>query len=149
MIPLPVIFAAVAAVAGFTCAWTYQEARYGKQIQTIENTYLKRDFRALENAHADTLRLQALKDAALKNASARHAAMARAAADSRVALVRVQDNATAAMRVINYSHGAAIAVGTAYRDVYTECSKLLVEVGQASDGHASDVRTLIESWPVR
>ena len=149
MIPVQLIVAGVIAVTGFGAGWTSQGWRADAAISKVQADYLKRDFRALENAHADTLRLQALKDAALKNASARHAAMARAAADSRVALVRVQDNATAAMRVINYSHGAAIAVGTAYRDVYTECSKLLVEVGQASDGHASDVRTLIESWPVR
>jgi hypothetical protein len=149
MIPLPLITALVAGIVAGAGAWQIQEMRYERQIADINAAYASQLAAANADALAQTVALQKAKDEALKQAAARQAGLARSAAASRDALGRVQNTAAEAMRVIQYSHGSAIATATAYKTIYGECSSRLVEVGQAADGHASDVQTLIDSWPVR
>ena len=42
---------------------------------------------------------------------------------------------------------AARTAADAFATVFTDCQRSCVEVARASDGHASDVRTLEEAWP--
>ena len=42
---------------------------------------------------------------------------------------------------------AARTAADAFATVFTDCQRRYVEVARASDGHASDVRTLEEAWP--
>ena len=42
---------------------------------------------------------------------------------------------------------AARMAADAFATVFTDCQRRYVEVARASDGHASDVRTLEEAWP--
>ena len=42
---------------------------------------------------------------------------------------------------------AARTAADAFAAVFTDCQRRYVEVARASDGHASDVRTLEEVWP--
>jgi hypothetical protein len=147
VIPLPIVFAAVAAIAGFTGAWTYQEARYGKQIADIHSTHAMAFAAAQKEAHDTTLKLQASKDEALRLAAKRQSALANDLAGARNALVGLHGASDSALRSASDSHGACLATATAQRDVLDFCSTRLVEVGAAADAHASDVQTLIDSWP--
>lgn len=144
---MPVVFAFVAAAAGFTSAWQIQAMRHDAAITTLKNEYLKRDFRALENAHAKTISLQASKDAAEREARIRQTALARDIAANRDALVSLHSAADQALRRANDTHGACLATAAAQRDVLDSCSARLVEVGAAADQHVSDIKTLTEGWP--
>lgn len=147
MNPFVLVLGVTLILGTFGAGWKAASTHYETTLAQRETDHAI----ALANANADalakTISLQKAKDDALKQAAARQIALVRAAADSRAALDRMQDTTTKAMRAINYSHGACVATATAYKDVFGECSVRLVEVGQKSDGHASDVRTLIQSWP--
>lgn len=138
---------AVTAALSAGGAWQYQSARYERLLSDQRTEYLKRDFTALEVAHAETVRLQSLKDAAQKQAAARQSALARDAAGVRVALVSLSDAADQALRASRDSHSACIDRSAAFADVFSQCRSRLQVVGAAADAHASDITTLISAWP--
>lgn len=51
--------------------WKYQAQKHELTLLNLSTDYLKRDFRALENANAETTRLQNQKDEALRAAAQR------------------------------------------------------------------------------
>lgn len=145
---IPIVFAAVAALAGFTGAWQIQAMRHDAAMATIKTEYLKRDFKALENAHADTTRLQTRKDEAERKARARQIALAgdlarvRDVADGlrgelNATRVRLPDAACDAVR--RYGVAASVVIG--------ECSARLVEVAGQADRAAGEVMLLKDAWP--
>jgi hypothetical protein len=148
MIPLPVIFAVVAAVAGATGAWSYQEARYGKQIADIHSTNALAFAAAQKEAHDTTIRLQAAKDEALRLAAVRQRDLARAAAAARserdgllndLAASRVQlpDASCASVR----DHAATLS------SVFGECAAEIEGLAGPAQGHAIDSLKLQQAWP--
>ena len=149
MIPLPVVFAVVSAIAGASGSYLWQTNKYERLLSDQRNEYLKRDFKALEVAHADTIRLQEKKDEAERKAAIRITAIKRDAAAASAGLVGLSHTADSALRSASDSHSSCIVAATAQRDVLDQCSTRLVEVGAAADLHASDVQTLIDSWPTR
>jgi hypothetical protein len=117
------------------------------RIQTIQSEYLKRDFKALEVAHADTIRLQKAKDDAQRLAAVRQSALARDLAANRDGLVRLSHAADSALRSASDSHEQCITRAAAFSDVFAGCGKQLVDLGATADRLASDKQALIESWP--
>lgn len=145
---IPIVFAAVAALAGFTGAWQIQAMRHDAAIASIKAEYLKRDFKALENAHADTIRLQTRKDEAERKARSREIALAgdlsrvRDVADGlrgelNAARAALPDAACAAVR----EHAAAL------NSIFGECADRLEAMAGKAQGHASDALTLLDAWP--
>jgi hypothetical protein len=147
VIPLPVIFAIVSAVAGATGAHLYTRNHY----ETILAERTAAHATALAQANADalakTLSLQAAKDKALKAAAVRQSALARDLAANRDGLVRLSHAADSALRSAHDSHEQCIARATAFSDVFAGCGKQLVDLGATADRLASDKQALIESWP--
>jgi hypothetical protein len=149
MIPLPVIFAVVSALAGASGAWLYQTNKFERLLSEQRNEYLKRDFKALEVAHADTIRLQATKDAALEAAAARNRELSRAAAAARSERDGLRDELAASrVQLPDASCASVREYASTLSEVFGQCTQLLTRVAEQADGHASDSLMLQESWPV-
>ena len=67
---------------------------------------------------------------------------ARAAADG----LRAQ-LATTAREFANYSPAAVVDAAAALTDVLGQCTQRYTELAEAADRHASDIKTMIDSWP--
>lgn len=145
---LPLIFAGVAAVAGFTGAWTYQSARYERLLTTQQTEYLKRDFKALEIAHADTIRLH---EQAAKAASAATTRQNRIAADRdrlRADVDGLRDELTASrLQLPDASCPSVRDHAAALNNVFGQCAAAIEGLAGKADGHASDSLMLQEAWP--
>jgi hypothetical protein len=142
---------AAAAIAGaalaFAGAWQVQGWRMSAQLSQLKTEYATAQVRAVEKAHAETIRLQDRKDAAERVARQRQSALAADVAGARDALVGLSHAAEGALLAAQSSHSSCIAKADAFADVFGQCRGRLQEVGEAADGHASDAQTLIDSWP--
>lgn len=67
------------------------------------------------------------------------AASAHAALDS--LRKQIATNITGAPAITGTEHAAALAV------LFGECAQRYTDLGEKADGHASDVKTLIDAWP--
>lgn len=144
---IPLVFAAVAAVAGFTGAWQIQAMRHDRAISDIRATQAQELATAVGEAHAKTLALQAAKDAAERKARIREAAIARDLAANRDALVSLHGAADQALRHASTTHSACIADANALTVVLGKCAGELQDMGAIADGWYSETITLRESWP--
>lgn len=138
------------AALGAACAWgawMFQGNRYEAELGKLRTEYAQAQFRALEKAHAETIRLQSRKDEAERLAAVRQSALARDLAASRDALGRLSHTADGALRRAGDTHEACLATAAAQGTVLNQCSARLVEVAGAADGHVSDIQTLTDSWP--
>lgn len=144
---IPLIFAGIAAVAGFTGAWQIQSMRHDRAVSEIRATQAQELATAIGEAHAKTLALQAAKDASERKARIREATLARDLAANRAGLTGLSDAADSALRAANESHGACMANASTLRVVFGECSERRVSVAADAQGHLIDKQTLTESWP--
>lgn len=89
-------------------------------------------------------------DAAISQGAERektHRTHARAAAAAVDSLRDTNDQLQ--QRIATASTEAARAYATTYQTVFTECVRAYQGVAEQADGHANDVRTLTEAWPVK
>lgn len=147
MIPLPIITHAIAACAAAAAAWMWQANSYGQQIANLKTQYAQAQVRAVEVAHAETIRLQSQADDAQRKSGIRQAAIASDAAGVRHALVSLSNAADSALRDAQTSSSACESRATALTDVFKGCTGQLKQVAAEADRIASDKQTLIESWP--
>lgn len=144
---LPLIFAGVAAVAGFTGAWQIQGMRYEQQLSDLRTDQAMALAKANADALAETQRIQEIANKALKAAAARQSVLARDLAANRDGLIRLSNAADTALRTANDSHSSCQRVVTTYADIQQQCSSRLVEVGTAADRASSEAVMLREAWP--
>jgi len=144
---LPLIFAGVTAVASITGTYLFTKAHYEREISELRAAQAEAIAQANANALAETQRLQAAADKAAKAAAVRQSAMARDLAANRDALGRLSNAADSALRAASSSHEQCLARAAAFNDVFTGCSKQLVDLGATADRLASDKQAMIESWP--
>lgn len=141
---------AVTAAVAAGGAWQYASAIYQRQISDLKTEYLKRDFKALEIAHADTIRMQSQAQAAAAAAATR---LQRLSADRdrlRGTVDGLRDDlATATSRLPTATCDAAREYAAASTDVFGQCAAALERLAGQADGHAIDVQTLTEAWPVQ
>lgn len=144
---LPLVFAGVAAVAGFTAAWQIQGQRYDAIIAEQRATQSALLAEAHANAKRETERLQKAKDEALKAAALRQSALARDLAANRDGLIRLSHAADTALRDSSSSLDASNANANTLTVVLGRCAGQLSDVAADADRLASDRQTLIEAWP--
>lgn len=145
---LPLIFAVVAAVAGATGAYFWQENRYEAELSRLSAAHAAAMADATTAAHKETQRLQAAKDAAIKAAAARQRDLARAADNARAERDGLRDDLRAnAGRLPSASCDAARNYATTASELFGFCADRLERVAGAAAGHASDSLTLQMSWP--
>jgi hypothetical protein len=144
---LPLIFAGVVGVASATGTYLFTRNHYETVLAERAAEHANQLAAANASALAETQRLQAAKDEAERKAAIRIATARRDAAAAGDALVRLSHASDSAIRSASDSHEQCIARATAFNDVFTGCSKQLVDLGATADRLASDKQTLIESWP--
>lgn len=127
--------------------WKYQAQQH--ELANLSTYYLKRDFRALENANAETTRLQNQKDEALRTAAQRQ----RFWQSQNSALERDVDGLRSDLARYRAERepGDPVSPGADYTSaletVFGDCATEVVRVEGLAQGHANDVQTLKEAWP--
>jgi len=145
-----IALAATAAVAAaFAAGWTAQGWRADAALAQLRTEYATAQHRALETAHANTLRLQDTADAAARQQAARTQTLARAADALRAERDGLRhDLATAAsLRVPSTAPAASPDHAAAAAELLAECAGAVADLAIKADGHASDARALSEAWP--
>ena len=145
MIPTHLAAALIAALA----AWFFQGYRYGAQLADLHRDHAvavrKAEEQAREAEQAINTKYQEAINAATTRESVlrRHATAARNESDS----LRAQLT-DAARRFADAPPAAVIEYAATTNELLTDCSRRYQELGAQADGHANDVRTLTEAWPV-
>lgn len=137
-----VLTLAVTAAVAAGGAWQYTSAIYQRQISDLKTEYLKRDFKALEAANAETQKLQTAINTAARENAARQAALSRSLLSSRTALLSLSDAADSALRAANDSHATCLSNVAAFSDVFGECRSRLQEVAGKADTWVNQALTL-------
>jgi len=140
---LTMIVTVVSSVAGFALAWNLQ----AHQITKMELTHANERI-SIQRAARATIERTSNAVIQAQNAAAGRVAVLRRESDSvRVSVDGLRDD-------LDVTRRAAVATIDACNRHAATVSKLLVEsatvnreLAQACDGHASDVRTLVDAWP--
>lgn len=136
------------AVLAGVLAWQVQAWRYDAQIAGLkaqhaaESAKAQADVRAQELAFNQKLQ-DALNDARKRENKLRaDADAARRNADS----LRNQLN-DATRRIVDAPPDAVAEYATTGNELFADCSRRYQELAGKADGHAADVRTLVQAWP--
>ena len=147
-------FAAVA--LGFAIGWGANGWRLGAGLELAKSEASRYRAEVLAEKASAAERVRKVEG----DFNAKYQAAINAARDRertlRADLVAVRDAASglrtqaaeAARRLAQAPAPAVLDYANTLGDVFAECSARYGEVAQASDGHASDARTLVEAWPV-
>lgn len=154
MIARIAILAVTAALAAGG-AWQYQANKYERLLSDQRTEYATAQFRALEVAHAETVRLRDKAQAAAVAASDRIKSLAADRDSLRAVADGLRDDLnTAANRLPSATPDAVLEYATAVNEVYGLCAIRLEQLAVKAQGHADDVQTLIETgvgfnvdWP--
>ena len=138
-----------AAIAGGG-AWVWQANSYEARLATIQTEYAQEQVRAVEKAHAETVRYQQKADDAAKNAAQRVRAAAADAAVLRGTLDGLRgDLASGATRYATATEQARADYTATLSAVLSDCAGLAGEIAGKADGHVIDLRRLDEQWPTQ
>lgn len=111
--------------------------------RTIEQQ--RETLRAVENAQAETIRLQGVADEAIRKANKRAQVNATAAVGARSELDGLRNELAAGSGAPTCEAGT-IAADPA-RELLAECAAALTDMAGKADGHASDALKLYDAWP--
>lgn len=147
MIPQALIAAAIAAVAA-AGAWSFQEARYGKQIADIHAEHSLALAAATAGAHAETLRLQEIVNAAERKNQVRIATLRRDRDRAHAVIDGLRnDLATARVALPDATCTSVRDYTATLADVFGECTAEVGRLAETADRHSLDAARLIEAWP--
>lgn len=137
-----VVLAAFVAGA-FVNGWRV-ESHYQSQISAIEAE------RQAERNEAErkTRRISDQYMEALNNARTRENEIRLAADGARSELDRLRITIKKRSSAVAASPASAVDYSIASADVFGECAAELTALAGKADGHASDLRTMIEAWPM-
>ena len=131
-----------------SCVQTTRLSVEKASIATERLEYAKAALKAVEVAQAETLRLQGIKDEALKKANLRANANKVAAAAAGAERDSLRDElAAASAKLPSLSHQACLARADAISAVFEQCSRDFEGMARKAQGHANDALTLDEAWP--
>ena len=130
-----------------SAVWAWQANTYTRQIAVIQTEYAQAQHRAVEVAHAETIRLAEKAQSAQRTAEARRRALAADHAGAVSELERLRIAADSAASSCTSATGSDTAPADTLRDVFGECAAALTDMGLAADQHSLDVRMLLEAWP--
>ena len=146
---------AAALAVGAVLAWGAQGWRMGAQVQagktaleTLKREHAESLTRATASALNATLVWQKVKDDAIDAAQQR----AKTQAANAAAAVRERDSlrntlAAASLRLPDAAQSACTEYATAVGGLLDQCATVHQELARSCDGHASDVRLMLEAWP--
>ena len=138
--------AALVAAAG---VWVFQDARMHAAVADVRLEQNNERMVAVSKARAEERAINSTYQGAL-NAARTREALLRTEIDH---LYRVSDglrdqSADAARRLAAAPPAAVLEYALAIDTVFNDCRAAYAGMVEKADGHASDVRTLREAWPV-
>lgn len=136
-----------ASLAGWA-GWSVQGWRLGEQIAALKTAQAEAVNTATREARAqESARFKGVQDA--QAAAQTRAQVARRDADrARSELDRMRDTLSATRGGVPGESTASCAQrADAAADVLSQCATAYLDLAAIADRHASDARTLIESWP--
>ena len=139
------IVASVAAAA----VWTFQDARMDATVADTRLAGIEEKLQAQTSGRATERSISITYQKALNDARTREALLRtdldrlRTASDS----LREQ-NTHAARQLAAAPPAAVIEYATAIGTVFDDCRAAYAGMVEKADGHASDVRTITQAWPV-
>ena len=138
-----------AAVIAALAAWVFQDARMDAAVAEVRLEQSNERLGAVSQARADERAINKTYQEALNDARIREAALRRdlAAADSESDGLRAQLS-DAARRLADAPPATVLEYATTVNQLFADCSRGYQELAGKADGHATDVRTLREAWPV-
>lgn len=140
--------AAVTAAMAAGGAWQYQANHYERLLAEQRTEYATAQVRALEIAHADTIRMQAQAQTAAAAAATRLRGIAADRDRLRAAADGLSIAATdAASRACSDTTAARSEPAAALADVFGQCVGALKEVAEHADRWASEAVMLRDAWP--
>ncbi len=136
-----------------TMAQKLATSKVSNDLANLKTDHAEAMTRASASALTTYLNMERKKDAALQLAEARNAQLTLDARRARAAADGLQRDladvpARIAAATAAASHEAVAEYAAAASVVFDQCVRKYHELAEVADGHASDVRTLSEAWPV-
>ena len=131
-------------LAAFVAGAVVNGWRYDVKIANIEKAYQLE----VEQSERKTRQIADQYMEALNNARTRENEIRLAADGARSELDRLRITIKKRSAAVTASPASAVDYSIASADVFGECAAELTALAVKADGHASDLTTMIESWPV-
>ncbi|MBO9679582.1 MAG: hypothetical protein J7556_15170 [Acidovorax sp.] len=140
------LIAAILAAAG---AWAFQDARWHADVAEIRLEASDEKLQAVTKTRADERAINKTYVEALNEARTRAIALGRDRDAARAESDGLRDQAAdAARRLANAPPAAVLEYASTVNQLFAECSRSYQGMAGTADGHAGDVRTLTDAWPV-
>ena len=137
--------AAIAALA----AWFFQDNRYTAELAGLRLEHADAVIKATSTLRAEQHAITTKYEGALNAARARETFLRRDTDAARAESDSLREQLSYAARRIADAPPAAVAeYATTVGELLSVCSRERTLFAEKADGHASDVRTLTEAWPV-
>lgn len=145
---LTLIACAISAALAAAGTWAFENARHRTELGEIRLEQSTATLQAQTQARAAEQSITRKYTEALNAAQTRQIALRADADSARAESDRLREQSADAARRIAQAPPAAVAeYATAIGELLTDCSRRYQELGAKADGHAADVRTLIDAWP--
>lgn len=129
--------------------WHVQAWRYDAQIAEIKTAHTRAATLASEEAARNSRAITTKYEGALNDARKREADLRRNVAAARTESDRLRDAIYAFRAKLPNASAATVAVAAdTAAELLGACADEYRSVAEAADGHAADLRTLGEAWPV-
>ncbi len=145
---LTIIACAISAALAAAGTWAFEDARHRAALGEIRVEQSNAALRAQTQARTAEQSITRRYTEALNAAQNRQITLRADANSARVESDRLREQSADAARRIAAAPPAAVAeYATAVGELLADCSRRYQELGAKADGHAADVRTLIDAWP--
>ena len=142
------IACAISAALAAAGTWAFEDARHRAELGEIRLEQSTAVLLAQTQARAAEQSITRKYQEALNAAQTRQIALRADADSARAESDRLREQSADAARRIAAAPPAAVAeYATAVGELLADCSQRYQELGGKADGHAADVRTLIDAWP--
>lgn len=139
----------VAAIVAAAAAWAFQDARYTAELAEQALTHKTAELDAVSRVRSDERAITKTYQEALNEARTREISVRRDRDAARTESDGLREqSAEAARRLAAAPPAAVLEYAATVNQLFADCSRSYQELAGAADGHAADVRTLSEAWPV-
>ena len=151
VIPAIYTHAGAALLAGalaFGAAWQVQDWRMGGQLTSLKASHAAAAEKAEADARAAQLTIDTTYQEALNAARTREVSLRRERDAARAESDGLREQSLdAARRLADAPPAAVREYAATVGELFADCGRSYQELASTADGHAADVRTLIEAWP--
>lgn len=145
---LTLIACAISAALAAAGTWALEDARHRAELGEIRLEQSTAALHAQTQARAAEQSITSKYQEALNAAQTRTAQLRTDADSARAESDRLREQAASAARKLAQAPGLAVLeYALAVNQLFDNCQREYQGLAAVADGHASDVRTLIDAWP--